>query len=73
MVPRYQIINTYMWYHGTIGMQNEPKIDKKLADWVSAFNSIPDKQSQDATILKDLILGYHAKPKKMEIDVIASR
>ena len=72
MVPWYQIINTYIRYHGTIDMQNEPIIDKKLVDWVTAFNSLPDKQTQEAKILKSLILGYHAKPKKMEVIVIAS-
>ena len=70
MVPKLSIF--ILWYHGTIDMQKHPTIDKKLADWVSAFNSIPDKQSKDAQILKNLILGYHATPKKMEVKPVAS-
>jgi len=52
-------------------MQKYPMVDKKLADWISFFNSIPSKQSQEAEILKSLILGYRAKPKRMEVIIIA--
>ena len=38
-------------------MQTQPTIEKKLADWMTAFNSISNKQSQEAQILKDLALG----------------
>jgi len=43
-------------------MKISPTIEKKLADWTMAFNSIPDKQNQEAQILKDLIIKLqHAK------------
>lgn len=43
-------------------MKISPTIEKKLADWASAFNLIPDKQNQEARILKDLITELqHAK------------
>lgn len=60
------------WYHGTINMQKHPTVDKKLADWVSAFNSIPNKQTQEAHILKSLILENLAEEKRMEKIKIAS-
>jgi hypothetical protein len=53
-------------------MQNHPTTDKKLADWGSVFNSIPDQKSQEAKILRSLILEYHAKPKTKEEIKIAS-
>jgi len=52
-------------------MQKHPMVDKKLADWVSFFNSISNKQTQEAKILESLILGYHAKPIKMEVVMVA--
>ena len=70
MVPKISIF--IFWYQGTIHMQKHPIVDKKLADWVSTFNSIPNKQTQEAQILKSLILGYGAKPKIMEVLVVAS-
>ena len=46
-------------------------IEKKLTDWESAFNSIPDKQNQEAQTLKDLITKLqHAK--KEEISTVRS-
>jgi len=30
-------------------------IEKKSAGWMSSFDSIPDKQNQEAQILKDLM------------------
>ena len=38
-------------------MTTQPTIETKLADWVSAFYSISNKQSEDAQILKGLING----------------
>jgi len=38
-------------------MITQPTIETKLADWNSAFNSISNKQSKDAQILKGLING----------------
>ena len=52
-------------------MEKQSLVDKKLADWVSFFNSISNKQTPEAKILKSLILGYHAKPIKMEGIMIA--
>ena len=69
MVPK--ILTFISWYHGTIYMQKQPIVDKKLADWVSVFNSIPDKQTPEAQILKGLILRYQANPIKMEVLTIA--
>ena len=53
-------------------MQKHPTVDKKLADWVLAFNLIPNKQTQEAQILKSLILANPAKPKKFEVVEAAS-
>ena len=53
-------------------MTYHPTVDKKLQDWMSAFNSIPDQKSQEAQILKSLILEYHAKPKRKEEFKVAS-
>jgi hypothetical protein len=36
-------------------MKISPTVEKKLVDWRSAFDSIPDKQNQEAQILKGLI------------------
>lgn len=70
MVPK--ILTFISWYHGTIYMQKHPIVEKKLADWVSAFNSIPKKQTQEAQILKSLILGLRSKLNSMEDLKIAS-
>ena len=42
-------------------MQTQPTIEKKLADWMTAFNSISNKQSQEGQILRDLALGLKNK------------
>jgi len=42
-------------------MQTQPTIEKKLADWITAFNSVSNKQSQEAQILKYLALGLKGK------------
>lgn len=70
MVPNLTIF--ILWYHGTICMQKHPTVDKKLADWVSAFNLIPNKQNQEAQILKSLILANPATPKNLEVIEAAS-
>ncbi len=35
----------------------QPTIETKLADWTAAFNSISNKQSEEAKILKGLVNG----------------
>lgn len=52
-------------------MQKYPTPDKNLADWVSTLNLIPNKQTQEARILKSLILEYRSKPKTTEEPQIA--
>jgi len=43
-------------------MKTFPTIKRKLADWRSTFDSIPDKQNQEAQILKSLMIELqHAK------------
>ena len=42
-------------------MQKIPTIEKKLADWMTAFNSMPNQQSQEAQILRDLTTGLKDK------------
>jgi len=43
-------------------MKTFPTIERKLADWRSAFDSISDKQNQEARILKGLMIELrHAK------------
>lgn len=46
-------------------------VDKKLADWVSTLNSIPNKEAQEARILQSLILEYCSMPKTMGEPTIA--
>ena len=36
-------------------MITQPSIETKLADWTAAFNSISNKQSEEAQILKGLL------------------
>jgi hypothetical protein len=36
-------------------MKTQPTIETKLADWVLAFNSIPNKQSEEAHVLQGLV------------------
>jgi len=38
-------------------MITQPTIETKLADWMTAFNSISNKQSEEAQILKGLVNG----------------
>ena len=70
MVPWYQNINTYIMVPRYQYMQ-KTVVDKKLADWVSTLNSIPNKEAQEARILQSLILEYRSKPKTMEEPTIA--
>ena len=48
-----------LWYHGTINMKTYPTIEKKIADWTLAFNSVKNQQGKQ--ILKDLINGLNEK------------
>ncbi len=38
-------------------MITQPTTETKLADWITAFNSISNKQSEEAQILKGLMNG----------------
>jgi len=38
-------------------MITQPTIETKLADWMTVFNSISNKQSEEAQILKGLVNG----------------
>ena len=38
----------------SLDMITQPSIETKLADWTAAFNSISNKQSEEAQILKGL-------------------
>ncbi len=38
-------------------MIKQPSIETKLADWTAAFNSISNKQSEEAQILNGLVNG----------------
>ena len=38
-------------------MITQPTIETKLADWTAAFNSISNKQSEEAQILSGLVNG----------------
>ena len=51
-------------------MKRQPTVEKKMADWITAFNSISDKQSQDAKILRDLTLGLKEKTERDGMIVI---
>ena len=42
-------------------MKTQPTVETKLADWTSAFNSISNKQSKKAQILRGLINGLKNK------------
>jgi len=42
-------------------MQTQPTVEKKIAAWMTAFNSISNKQSEEARILKDLVLVLKEK------------
>ena len=38
-------------------MITQPTTETKLANWITAFNSISNKQSEEAQILKGLVNG----------------
>ena len=42
-------------------MITQPTIETKLADWTLAFNSISNKQSEEAQILTGLVNGLKNK------------
>jgi len=42
-------------------MKTQTMIETKKADWIEAFNSISNKQSEEAQILKGLINGLKNK------------
>jgi hypothetical protein len=42
-------------------MKTQSLIETKKADWIAAFNSISNKQSVEAQILKSLITGIENK------------
>ena len=48
-----------LWYRGTITMKTYPTVEKKLADWTLAFNSMENQQGKQ--ILNDLINGLNEK------------
>lgn len=39
----------------SLNMITQPTVETKLADWTLAFNSISNKQSEEAQILRGLI------------------
>ena len=39
----------------SLNMITQPTLETKLADWTLAFNSISNKQSEEAQILKGLV------------------
>ena len=41
----------------SLHMITQPTTETKLADWITAFNSISNKQSEEAQILKGLVNG----------------
>ena len=45
----------------SFNMITQPTIETKLADWTLAFNSISNKQSEEAQILKGLVNGLKNK------------
>ena len=51
-------------------MKTQPTIERKLADWMTAFNSISNKQSEEAKILRDLTVGLEEKMAKKGMIVI---
>jgi len=51
-------------------MKTQPTVERKIADWMKAFNSISNKQSQEAKILRDLTLGLKEKIAKDGMIVI---
>jgi len=45
----------------SFNMKLQPTKERKLADWNLAFNSISNKQSEEAKILKGLVNGLESK------------
>jgi len=42
-------------------MQTQPTVERKMADWMTAFNSISNKQSEEAEILRGLTVSLKEK------------
>ncbi len=42
-------------------MKTQPTSETKLVDWTLAFNSISNKQSEEAQILRGLVNGLKSK------------
>ena len=45
----------------SLNMITQPTTETKLADWTLAFNSISDKQTEEAQILRGLVNGLKNK------------
>ena len=45
----------------SLNMITQPTTKTKLADWTLAFNSISDKQTEEAQILRGLVNGLKNK------------
>ena len=45
----------------SLSMITQPTTETKLADWTLAFNSISDKQTEEAQILRGLVNGLKNK------------
>jgi hypothetical protein len=43
----------------SLTMITQPTIETKLADWTTAFYSISNKQSEEAQILRGLLIGLN--------------
>ena len=54
----------------SLNMKTQTRLEKKLADWTEAFYSIPNQQSQEAKILKELASGLKNKIKQDGITII---
>ena len=54
----------------SFGMETKPTVYSKLADWITAFNSISDQQPKEARILGELISSLQKKMMSERIAVI---
>lgn len=45
----------------SLNMKTQPTFETKLVDWTLAFNSISNKQSEEAQILRGLVNGLKSK------------
>lgn len=45
----------------SLNMKTQPTSETKLVDWTLAFNSISNKQSEEAQILRGLVNGLKSK------------